>query len=177
MKLIKASTNDVCFKVDDDDFDNLNAYKWYVRTTSCGMKYGFRVEHIVRDGKKTTSSIYIHRQIMNAVKGMDVDHLNHDTLDNQKSNLRVVTHGVNQTNRKVLTKAKSGYRGVYSCDSRGWWKGEYRMKYLGRRKGTDGARELARLYDLAALRDQGINAQLNFPIQQHNVGCPAEVGY
>ena len=55
--------------------------------------------------------IYLHRLIMGEPKGMVVDHINRDPLDNRKENLRVVTHQQNCCNRKHC-RGKSDYIGV-----------------------------------------------------------------
>jgi hypothetical protein len=76
---------------------------------------------IYADYKKNVKSHYavlgnqgfLHRFITNAPKGMVVDHINHDTLDNRKSNLRICTHSENNQNKKgALITSKSGIRGV-----------------------------------------------------------------
>lgn len=64
-------------------------------------------------GKLNNKTICLHRFITEAPEGMEVDHINHDTLDNTNSNLRVVTVSENQQNRIGATKtSKSGIRGV-----------------------------------------------------------------
>ncbi len=56
----------------------------------------------------------IHRVLANAVRGMDVDHINGDKLDNRAVNLRVVTHRANCQNRTKLNRNNtSGVTGVY----------------------------------------------------------------
>lgn len=58
-------------------------------------------------------SLLLHRLVTKAPEGFEVDHINHDTLDNTDSNLRVVTVSENQQNRKGATKKSiSGVRGV-----------------------------------------------------------------
>lgn len=53
-----------------------------------------------RDPQRGQSrTIYLHRVITDAPAGMEVDHINHDSLDNRRCNLRVVTHKQNLNNR------------------------------------------------------------------------------
>jgi hypothetical protein len=49
---------------------------------------------------------------MNPPDGMMVDHINHDTLDNRRFNLRVCTKTQNQFNAKLRRDSTSGYKGV-----------------------------------------------------------------
>ena len=60
------------------------------------------------------------RVIMSAPKGMTVDHINHDTLDNRRSNLRLATYSENLKNRGKSKANTSGFTGV------GIHKGKYR---------------------------------------------------
>lgn len=65
----------------------------------------------------------LHRIIMDAPKGLQVDHINHDTLDNRKNNLRLATTSENQQNRESCqSNSKSGIRGVCWDKQRRKWK-------------------------------------------------------
>lgn len=69
--------------------------------------------------------VSLHRWITNAQKGLVVDHINHNTLDNTDHNLRVVTKDQNQQNRKgAQSNSKSGIRGVCWGKSQNKWKAQ-----------------------------------------------------
>lgn len=73
---------------------------------------------------------YLHRLIMNAPKGMVVDHINGDTLDNRRSNLRLCTHAQNISHRTKLNKNNtSGYAGVYWSKQTNKWVVRVRCQY------------------------------------------------
>lgn len=58
-------------------------------------------------------TVYLHRLLLGVTdRKVEVDHINHDGLDNRRSNLRVVTHGQNSTNRRAVSGASSRYKGV-----------------------------------------------------------------
>lgn len=61
----------------------------------------------------TPKRLKFHRLVMNAPEGLEVDHINHNTLDNRRENLRLVTHIVNMANRSRLSNNKTGKNGVY----------------------------------------------------------------
>lgn len=66
--------------------------------------------------------IQLHRFITNAPKGKMVDHINHDTLDNRKSNLRLVNNSQNMQNRSGNQRNNtSGFRGVSFHKGTGRW--------------------------------------------------------
>ncbi len=69
------------------------------------------VAHYLRIGKKATC-VLLHRLVVKATKGQQVDHLNGDKLDNRRCNLRITSRTVNQLNSKLPSTNTSGYRGV-----------------------------------------------------------------
>jgi hypothetical protein len=93
--------------VDDDDFEWLSRFRWRAHKPS-GKKPG---PFYALTGYK---GIAMHRMITNCPKGLMVDHINRNSLDNRKSNLRICTHRENVMNKKpLLTKrCKSKYLGV-----------------------------------------------------------------
>ena len=56
--------------------------------------------------------IFQHRLIMQCDDNQEVDHINHVTYDNRRSNLRIVTSSQNKMNTKTR-KSNTGVRGVY----------------------------------------------------------------
>ena len=94
--------------VDDEDYKRLNTYKWYAVHDNRNW-YAIRSFRV--NGEQKT--ILMHREIMNAPKGMQVDHHNGNGLYNLKKNLRLATNQQNQFNRKHPQKNnKLGIKGV-----------------------------------------------------------------
>jgi hypothetical protein len=77
--------------IDCADADKALQYNWHLGDT------GYAVWRGVKDGKRTT--VRLHRLIANTPDDLMTDHLNHDTLDNRRSNLRSVTQAENMRNR------------------------------------------------------------------------------
>ena len=92
-------------KVDDDVFEWAHKFKWNALTGGMGMIYASRHHR----GKVEL----LHRLITCAPRGMVVDHINHDTLDNQIQNLRVCSQSENLMNRKISKNSTTGYSGVH----------------------------------------------------------------
>ncbi len=107
--------------VDDADYEDLKQYKWYyVPNDTIGYGKGYNNgAAITHAGGHVT---YMHRYIMNATKNLCVDHINHDTLDNRQSNLRLITPLQNNRNRlKGTKKTSSKFKGVsYDTRTRKW---------------------------------------------------------
>jgi hypothetical protein len=135
MKEIKLSNSELVTLVDDEDYDELSKYKWQARPGGSGVPYVGRSQKI--NGKGT--SVSMHRKLMGNPVGMDVHHINHNTLDNRRENLEVCTHRENLSMRRVR-KNKSGIPGVYPSE------GKWRM-FLGR--GFDNPIDAARAYEIA----------------------------
>jgi len=105
MKEIKLNKGFVT-QVDDEDFEWLNQLHWFVtngRNTHYVQAWPSR-----KLGKRKV--IHMHRLIMNTPIYMQVDHIDHNGLNNQKNNLRNCTHGENQHNRKLTYGIK--FKGV-----------------------------------------------------------------
>lgn len=75
-----------------------------------------------RNEPKTKKAIYLHRAIIFAPKGFQVDHKDRNGLNNRKRNLRIVTQSENQMNREGFKNNKSGFKGVFWCASQSKWR-------------------------------------------------------
>jgi len=73
---------------------------------------------------------------MNCTKDMNVDHINHDTFDTRKNNLREATVSDNAKNRKKAINNTSGVVGVFYYDYHGYkkWLVNMKLKEWGRQK-------------------------------------------
>ena len=116
--------------VDDEDYEKVieaitsykkdgtpkkNTGRVYLWTSTSGKNYAACNKKKYR---------HIHRIIMNNPSGLDIDHINGDTLDNRKENLRICTRAQNAQNRPLRKDSASGYKGVYEV------KKPQRRKYI-----------------------------------------------
>jgi hypothetical protein len=114
MQSIKLTQNQVAL-VDDKDFDKVNQYKWFAWFDKKNNTYQARHSIYISKGKYKV--ILMHRLIINAKKGLEVDHKNHNGLDNRRSNLRICTRKQNSRNSKKACKSSAKYKGVYLIKS------------------------------------------------------------
>ena len=116
MKTIQLTKNKETV-VDDDIFEYLNQYKWNAwYNTSNGQFYACRTKNYKKaNGNWTSIQIRMHRIVLGIEDGdVHVDHVNGNTLDNRKENLRICNINQNSKNRTRKQKTNtSGYRGVY----------------------------------------------------------------
>lgn len=103
--------------VDDDDFEFLLKWLWQAQWNE-DTKSFYAVS------KENGKRIAMSRIIMKTPKGLDCDHINHDTLDNRKENLRNITHSENMMNARLCSTNKTGQRGVYIT------RGKYRARIM-----------------------------------------------
>jgi len=120
--------------VDDEDFEELSKWNWFLnigtntnyaeRKTNCKEK---------KNGAKT--SVRMHRFIMNPPKNMQVDHIDHNGLNNTKKNLRICTPSQNKMNTQLPSNNTSGFKGVHFHKRNKKWLAQIyvnkRRMYLG----------------------------------------------
>ena len=122
MKEIGLTQNQVAL-VDDDLYEELNQAKWYALKVK-NVFYAAR--KLSTNGKKNT--ILMHWEVIGKPqKGFEVDHRNGCGTDNQRENLRHVTHRQNLQNLKHVKKS-SKYSGVYWDKSRNKWNARIKIK-------------------------------------------------
>lgn len=109
MKQIILTQNKICL-VDNEDFGWLIQRKWYTQRYPkvLGDKY-YAHTTIKLNGRRT--KISMQRLILNAPKDMHVDHINRDTLQNTRDNLRLCLPGQNTWNSKKIGR-KYPFKGI-----------------------------------------------------------------
>jgi len=86
--------------VSKKDYERLSKYKWHAQWNKDTQSY-YAVRSVrLPNGKRAT--ICMHREILRLKRGdkRQGDHINHDTLDHRRCNLRIVTCSENQHNHK-----------------------------------------------------------------------------
>lgn len=150
--------------VDDEDFDWLSQWKWQARFIPGRTVYAQRTQRLTPGVHGLRKTITMHRAIMNAPDGLDVDHVNLDGLDNRRANLRLCTPSQNAYNVGVRPHSRSGYKGVRFHKQSGLWRARITVAGVVISLGYHNtAEDAARAYDAAARREHGAFARVNFP--------------
>ena len=125
--------------VDAEDYELLSKWKWHVA-------WAYRTFYAESwDYSEGKNRIMMHRVIMgcNRKDGKQIDHINGNSLDNRRINLRLVNHSQNQMNRKTESIGSSGHRGVSWCKQTKMWKARFvihgKEQWLGRFLSKDDA--------------------------------------
>lgn len=111
--VLKLTKGKFCL-IDSSDFVWIDKYKWSL--TKNGTKF-----YAVRNEKG--NRIYLHREVFGAKKGELVDHVNNDSLDNRRKNLRLSDRSKNASNSfKTKNKKSSKFKGVHWHSQIGRWR-------------------------------------------------------
>ena len=160
MKEIQLTQEQIAL-VDDEDFENLNQHKWFAQYDPIN-----RCFYACRD--VSYKRVYMSREILKCPKSYQVDHKDHNTLNNQRHNIRTCTSQENSRNRKP-DKATSIYKGVGWHNQNQKWRARIHTKDIFDQSVAillglfNSEEEAAKVYDAAALKEFGEFAYLNFP--------------
>lgn len=137
--------------VDDSDLEFISKYKLHAHVNKDGSVYAV-----------TQKGINIHRLLLKVNSNQLVDHINGNTLDNRRKNLRIATKAQNGMNRTKQVNNKSGYKGVSFRPDRN----KFRATIYQNKKQThlgyfDSVIDAAKAYNKAARKHFGEFARLN----------------
>jgi hypothetical protein len=98
VKKIQLTSNKVAI-VDDSDFEWLSRWKWFAQWDPSAQSYYAARHDRLPDGKRYP--VYMARLILGLKRGdpRQADHIHHNTLDNRRSEIRIVTSQGNNWNR------------------------------------------------------------------------------
>lgn len=163
MKEISLSKGKIAI-VDDEDYERISQWRWHAHFNFINNTLSAIRKEKDENGKH--HQVFMHNEIMNVANGFEVDHINHNRLDNQKSNLRICTHHENMFNRRSQDNSRSQYKGVAWHKHNKMWQAnitvDRKQINLGYFKNEIDA---AKAYDKAAQKYQGNFAFLNFQKQ------------
>jgi len=140
--------------VDEEDYGKLSEWGWtYHKSSGYALRY---------------SQITMHRQIMNLLnispKEIQVDHINHNKLDNRKVNLRTVSRQQNRFNLSKYKNNTSGFKGVSWHRNHQHWVARIQVDNRPIAIGSYNDKiQAAKAYDEAAKFYHKEFAYLNFP--------------
>lgn len=145
--------------IDKDLVEKILPYSWYIQDRA-KLKTRYVATSMVIDGVR--KFILLHRFLLNPDETKVIDHINHNTLDNRISNLRICTHSENNRNTTSRTNTSSKYLGVHLNKKSNMFSAKIRdngiRTWLGSFKTEI---EAAQAYNEAALKYHGEFANLN----------------
>jgi hypothetical protein len=113
-------------KYDVEDSDIISVFPWRIGKSKRGRYLYYSVWH-----KLGVIRYLYHRMVIDIKDGYVVDHINGDTLDNRKENLRVCTIAQNAWNRKHYDNNTTGYKGVSVKNGKHGIRYQSHIRYCG----------------------------------------------
>ena len=110
--------------IDEADEDLVRLIGWRAQGRAPNIYAAIKI-----GGRRSPRVLYLHRALLAAPKGLEVDHINGDKLDNRRSNLRLATRKENGRNQKLNARNKTGIAGVTIDKNGRFWA---RLKFEGR---------------------------------------------
>ncbi len=149
-------------KVEPADYKRLREYEWL---SIKGTRNFYAVRRVKGTKGTRFSIIYMHRELIEVADRLLVDHINHDGMDNRRTNLRAATQAQNIRNRKKFANSiGSKYKGIFCAKKQKRWIARIMLEkkkiYLGCFRNEIDA---AKAYDRAARKYHGEFASMNFP--------------
>lgn len=163
-------------QIDEEDWDKVSQYRWSVHTTSIKRnRQVYFIANVVINTKHTTIPLhrFIHFGVIDIQNNKLVDHINRDTLDNRKCNLRLVSSAENSWNKGRMQQSSSPYKGVLWYKRGNKWTAAIYTKlengktvrlHLGYFTSPE---EAAKVYDRKAISMRGEYAYTNFPRENY----------
>ncbi len=152
--------------IDEVDAERVLAFKWSFLENRRGhvIGYGCRnTRSLQADGTWKQHKVLLHRFVIDAPDGVEVDHENGDGLDCRRDNLRIATRAQNVANTGRRKGSSSTFKGVYYRVERNRWRSEITIDGKRYDLGTYGNEiDAAIAYDAAAFAAWGRFAFLNF---------------
>jgi len=147
--------------IDLEDVERVSRYNWHIQKCKKQV-YAATIDY---DINSKTKLILLHRFILNPPPKKQIDHINRNTLDNRRNNLRICTNRQNCRNKPKANKTSSSkYKGVWHNKRNNKW---YAIISMDKRKVKQKSHlteiEAAKTYDRLALKLFGEFAYLNFP--------------
>ena len=149
--------------VDDDDYERLKNHKWRAKRHYGNKLYAVR--YVCMNG--WAKQVFLHHEVLgltSAPPGRVVDHINGNSLDCTRANLRICTHAQNCQNRRHQKNSRSKYKGVKIIEEKSGFRyraaitANNKLYYLGTFKDEYSAMAA---YNVMAIRLHGKFAYIN----------------
>lgn len=171
MKVIKAKCGSE-IKVSDEDYEELSKYRWSLSVSSGCKKYprmGLPYAVTTINGKTAR----MHRLVMDAPKGVMVDHINRNSLDNRRENLRLCDNSLNMINSKDRDKPLP--RNIHHHDKGKGRRSGYRVEFFRNKKRII-RRSFSRLEDAILFRDGALAVERTIYLEGKHHAVINEMG-
>lgn len=139
--------------VSDEDYELAMTQRWTIEKSGNNFYAMCKINH---------KKVRLHRFLLKPKSTHEVDHINHNGLDNRRENIRVVTKRQNAANRRKTVGSRKRYKGIHYDTRINKWVAyvnyKKKRKYLGQ---YATAKEAAIVYNEAALKYYGKTAWVN----------------